>query len=289
MIKYICFRFDIDTHLCMKKGVPNLSEVFSKYDSKCTFFVSMGTAFDRSQLIKERFLSFFHNTNKKEIGILPMSYKLGLTESIIAAFFNPKIGSANSKILKKMVSEGHELGLHGGRNHSLWEKNAKRWERDKTALEIQFGLDFFKQFGLPKPLSFSSPCWKSPQGLENILIEKGFSILTDTYSLNGQPYKDDTEIIQYPVNILSPQPNIGFIENLRALGYSENDLLLEFERQLTQNNSDKIIFDHPFYAGIKELKIITKMLEICIENGYKADSMKNIYKKRFDEDSTYFT
>ena len=280
MVRYICFRFDIDTSACITKGVPNLLKLFKEHDARGTFFVSMGTSFNRSLFLKDRIESVLFKRRRHEQGVFSMLYKLGWRESLKAALFNPAIGSVQGSILKKVIADGHELGLHGGKNHALWEKNTKKWKTAKTTAEIQYGLDNFKRLELPQPVSFASPCWQSPQGLDIILLNKGFSILADTYSAHGQPYKDPSGLIQCPVNLVAKQPSVGFIENLRALGYSSKEILFEFEKQLNSGaDSYKMVFDHPFYAGVKELEIISKMLEICIKKGYRIESLKNISKE----------
>lgn len=288
IVKYICFRFDIDTHTCLTKGVPNLLDIFREYDARCTFFVSMGTAFNRSIFFKEYIKGCLFGV-QRTTGVFSMSSKLGLSDSINTILFNPVIGSAQGQILHKMIVDGHELGLHGGKNHASWEKNAKKWKIPKITAEIQYGLDNFKRLMLPQPVSFASPCWQSPKELNNILLDNGFSILADTYSTQGRPYKNSFGLIQYPVNLLAKQPTVGFIENLRALGYSSNEIISEFEKQLNSDGNYKMVFDHPFYAGVKELDIISKMLEICVKNGYRIESLKNISKKISYEDFTHLS
>lgn len=40
--KRFVFRFDIDTHKCIRDGVPNLLAIFKEYNVPCTFFLNTG-------------------------------------------------------------------------------------------------------------------------------------------------------------------------------------------------------------------------------------------------------
>ncbi len=270
MDKFLCFRFDVDTHVCLRDGVPNLLEMMTRYGVKCTFFVSMGRAFDRRQVVRERFRARKTSTKYN----FSMISKLGRANTVEALLINPKIGASYSKILENAIASGHELGLHGGRNHATWNRHAVGWDTELLEDEIIFGLDNFKGLGLPTPASFASPCWKSPKHLPGILQRNGISMLSDSHS-DDMPFKKDG-LHHYPVNITSPRANIGFIENHRALGRSDAEILADFRRQLDLPGNFKMVFDHPIYAGIQELSIIAAMAEIALEKGFRLETLRNI-------------
>lgn len=275
MTKYICFRFDVDTHICLTKGVENILEVADQYGARCTFFINMGKAFNRSFFIREKLMGSL-TPKKVKIGVFPMHIKLSLNDSLDAIVRNPKVGASHSNILKKIVASGHELGLHGGKNHAVWEHNAKKWGKNRVCREIEFGLNYFHQFNLPKPVSFASPCWQTPEGLAEIIHNKGFSILADQNTPQNNVMKDQFGLIHCPLNIVGKNNDVGFIENFRALNYSSDAILKEFERQLDIEGQYKMVFDHPFYVGTKELPVLSRMMEISIDKGYKIESLQKI-------------
>lgn len=43
-MSYVVFRFDIDSHVCMKQGVPMLLDISKKHDVQFTFFLNAGRA-----------------------------------------------------------------------------------------------------------------------------------------------------------------------------------------------------------------------------------------------------
>ncbi len=276
MEKFICFRFDVDTHVCIKKGVPELITLFKKYDANCTFFVNMGRSFNYYIFFIKKINAFF--SKKPKTSFFSITKKLGFINTFKALLFNPKVGATNKKILHEIIKNGHELGLHGGKNHATWEKNAKNWSENTLANEIEYGLNQFKKLNLPKPTSFASPCWNSPNSLIDNLKSNGFLILADHYSLNSLPCNDVLGVKQFPTNILAKDGNIGFIENFRALGYNSTEILKEFENQLDLEGNFKMVFDHPIYAGIHEIHLLSQMIEMSISKGYKIESLKNISK-----------
>lgn len=289
MNKYICFRFDIDTHICLKEGVPKLLEIFEAQDARCTFFVSMGRAFKRSYFISEK-LTMTKNSRKNSYREnFSMPYKLGFFNSVFSMLLNPRVGSRYKETLNKVLEKGNELGLHGGRNHATWERNALQWTEVRLQNEIEYGLEKFEMQNLPKPISFASPCWKSPERLNEILERLNFKIVANQSSTYNYLQKDKKNISQFPTNIMGENREIGFIENLRALGYSTEDILLKFSSQLDNEEQFKMIFDHPFYAGRHELDTIVAMILISKEKGYIVDSLKNIYQNLNNESTAHIS
>jgi hypothetical protein len=49
---------------------------------------------------------------------------------------------------------------------------------------------------------------------------------------NNNLEKGNKRINQLPTNVIGKNKEIGFIENLRTLGYSKEEIILEFSSQL---------------------------------------------------------
>jgi peptidoglycan/xylan/chitin deacetylase (PgdA/CDA1 family) len=287
--KYICFRFDIDTHICLKEGVPNLLEIFEAQDARCTFFVSMGKAFKRSYFISEKLNKAENSKKDSKRESFSMPYKLGFFNSIFSMLLNPMIGAKYHKTLNKVIKKGNELGLHGGRNHATWERDSYKWTEKQLHNEIEYGLKQFEIKNLPKPISFASPCWKSPEKLDEILEKLNFKIVANQNTTYNYLQKDNKNISQFPTNVIGENREIGFIENLRALDYSTEDILLKFSDQLDNEERFKMVFDHPFYAGRHELEMVAAMIRIAKEKGYIVDSLKNIYQNLNNESTAHLS
>lgn len=277
MDKYLCFRFDVDTHLCMGKGVENILQIAETYDARCTLFVNMGRAFKRSYFIGEKFFSSRDSQPMK--GTFPMQYKLGWAHSFEALVRNPKVGASHGNLLKLASDKGHEIGLHGGKNHAVWEQQVLLWNEKRLRQEIEYGLKFFNDFQLPAPISFASPCWKTPDKLPEVLTQKGFLILADENDPKASFKKDALGLLHYPLSVAAQRQDVGFIENFKALGYSSEAILAEFEKQLDQPGRYKMVFDHPLYAAIHEPSLLSAMMLRATEKGYRLESLKNTLPK----------
>ncbi len=249
----------------------------------------MGKAFKRSYLISEIFNKTSNVKASYQRERFSMYYKLGLFNSIRAILLNPMIGAKYHEILKKVIENGNELGLHGGRNHATWEKNSSKWTEKQLHNEIAYGLDQFELQNLPQPISFASPCWKSPKNLDNILKNLNFKIVANQKLTYNHLEKGNKNINQFPTNVVGKNREIGFIENLRALGYSTEEIILEFSKQLDNEEPFKMVFDHPFYAGIHELQTVAAMIQKAKEKGYIIDSLKNIYQHLNYESITHLS
>ena len=183
-MKKLVFRFDIDTHKCIRDGVPNLLKVSEENKAAFTFFLNAGRAVSLTDSLQE---VFARNQAESEDAVEMMSAreKLGNKDYLIAALCNPKIASYKSQI-KELANSSCEIGLHGGRNHALWHKYAKEWDEEKVEDEIRWGINEVKKV-IPDfcPRGFASPGWESPQCLEPVLERLGFEYYSDFQNRGG--------------------------------------------------------------------------------------------------------
>ena len=133
-MRYCCFRFDADTHACVSKGIPNLVELGENLGARFTFFVNMGRAFDRRITLAKAVGRLFGKRRRNSISA---AGKLGWQAALKAAILNPHAGRSDPAALRAAIRSGHEIGLHGGRNHARWERSAHSWsdERTRSALD----------------------------------------------------------------------------------------------------------------------------------------------------------
>lgn len=127
--KRLAFRFDIDTHKCIRDGVPALLDLARQEEVSYTFFLNCG-----------RSISVLHSlstvvrrpncVNEEEVQMMSAIQKLGKRDYIIAATVNPIISNYRG-VVREIVQSGSELGLHGGRNHARWGGIHKPGERNR--------------------------------------------------------------------------------------------------------------------------------------------------------------
>lgn len=281
--KHICFRFDIDTHVCLSKGLPNLLALAKEEGVSFTFFINMGKGFDRLNSVKNIFGRFSDNRfgDSKETGPaenLSMFGKLGRKESLVAMLLNPLVGSKYVSVLKAAVEGGHELGLHGGRNHSCWEKEALTWSSQRLGAEVAYGVNQMIHLGLPRPTSFASPAWQSPDALQSILQEMQFTVCADWRDADSESFQVKSGVTQVPTNILSPADDVGYIENFRARGADDQAILSHFKAQLAAKNTFAMVYEHPFYAGVHELDVLRGMIRCAKAADFTPATLASILR-----------
>lgn len=207
-MKKLVFRFDIDTHKCMRERGPNLLDISGDMGVKFTFFLNVGRAVSiRDSLCdilksnceeksnariflsqaEKRDLGFLHDSDDDTDNIQMMSAfsKLGFRDYIVAAIINPKNVSFKKNI-KMLINSNCEVGIHGGRNHAVWHNHAYEWDKSRLRKEIEWAIENIKNIvGDYKPIGFASPGWVSPDGLDEVLQEMNFKYSADFRKMGG--------------------------------------------------------------------------------------------------------
>lgn len=246
--------------------MPRLLELGETLGAKFTFFVNMGRAFDRRITLSK----LFRRLAKRRRGhSLSAASKLGLLESIRAAVLNPYAGRAYPSILRAAANAGHEIGLHGGRNHATWERSGHLWSEDDLGRELEVGLRWMAEGGLPRPTSFASPAWNSPPGLGKALRALGFDVIADTYGADEEVNSIDG-LLSMPTNITAEQGNAGYLETAFTRGWSRAEITTDFARQLSSKHELAVVYDHPFFAGIHALEWIGGLIQVALDHGFSV-------------------
>jgi peptidoglycan/xylan/chitin deacetylase (PgdA/CDA1 family) len=277
-MKYFCFRFDVDTHKCLHEGVPQLLNLARDLGVKFTFFVNFGQAVNR--------ISYINAVIKKRQGLagtksLSALTKLGIKDYLFISLFNPFIGNRYPSILKKIVRNGHEIGLHGGKNHETWSRYARTWGVEKIRSELVWGKQQIKRISNKEPFcGFASPSWNGSEKINNILRELNFTYVADTHSNHPIEKVSTKKGLKYiPTNITGEPEGVGYIEYCRAAQMSDAEILSDFQNKLKVRKRLATVYDHPYYVGIQELNLVKSMIQIAKAMGYKIVTMREIAKK----------
>ena len=232
-IKSLIVRFDIDTHKCLKKGVPRLLPVLESLGIKAVFFVTMGRQISLKEIVinsaGKRRVNFSTYEKVRKISILK---KLGILETLRVLLFNPLIGQKNIPLLHEILNAGHELGLHGGMNHALWQRRASFMSYEEIEKHCMPALSIFKkEFG--QPFGFASPGFVTSEVIVEWLVHNKFKYHVDSYGREATPVLNKS-IAVFPVNVLGEE-TVPFIEYHDACGAGdESRLALPRERRPQQ-------------------------------------------------------
>lgn len=267
-MKTLTFRFDIDTHKCIRDGVPKLLTISEKYDVPFTFFLNLGKAIS----FKE---SLYDIANKKHLDdkdtMLTMSamQKLGIIDYFYAAIVNPSLKNYFGQI-ERLANSSSELGIHGGKNHALWHKYALNWNENKLESEINFAISAIKSIKPDYQLKgFASPGWTSPKCLPKVLERMGFVYYSDLRCKEREEIINCSNVLpNIGVNMLGEPGGVAYFEDRRLHEVSEEDILNEIV-YFCKNNEHVVLYDHPYYSGIHELSTIERIINYCLSNGIK--------------------
>jgi peptidoglycan/xylan/chitin deacetylase (PgdA/CDA1 family) len=271
-MKTCCFRFDVDTHACMMRGMPALLGLARSLDVRFTFFVNMGRGFNRRITLAKAFRRL---VRREKPGHVTAAAKLGLRDSLIAAALNPNAGPFAPETLRAAAAAGHEIGVHGGRNHAQWERDAHTWPESRVRSEILASLDAMRKYSILETTSFASPAWNSPACLKEILPSLGFHILADTYDASAREIvRAEKNLALVPTNVTPGAGRAGYLETLRLQGLDENGVVAHFKNQLREKGRFAVVYDHPFYAGIHGLPILRAMITAALDAGFKISTLR---------------
>jgi peptidoglycan/xylan/chitin deacetylase (PgdA/CDA1 family) len=255
-MKTISFRFDVDSHWGMVKGVPNLLSIADEFNVSFTFFINMGRAISWKGKV---FSIFKKKHNYPKLSILSKLGCQGLAEAVL---FNPKVGSSNITLINHMIEQGHEVGLHGGKNHGTWLHQSHSWNKKRFTSEIKWAYNKLNSTKINKVSGFASPGWKGSNSAYEVLEKLDFSYIADSHGIGDQRIRQipGLNLIQVPTNILGEPGGVGYLEACRAKGMENQEILDDLEKQV-MNKQISISYDHPVFAGIHETSLIKQIIK----------------------------
>ena len=273
--KEFSFRFDVDTPRCIKYSLL-LDDLLSNHDIKATFFINFGKAAS----LKEYLSKLLTIGGKQKTNKLSNLKKLGLADFIFTAAFNPYVGCNNFDIVKKLAESGHEIGLHGGSNHALWQTKAHSWSQNELKKEIQWGMKNYSSCLGFAPQGFASPGWNHPDLLDDLLMQLGFDYSADIHAnspININKVTADSNLRAVPTNLTGEPGGIGYLEYQLARGYTNDKILDKFEGEV-QNYTTVILYDHPALLG-QNLDILEQMIFILQKLDFQFYTMEELVKR----------
>lgn len=266
--RYFTLRFDVDTDVCLRKGVPNLLSLAKDTGASFTFFVSPGRAIDRSILLQRLCRRRSNAKTSQQKDRLRSRQKLATSDILRLLLHNPALLPAHSHIVRDALARNHEIGLHGGTNHGTWQSNAHNWPRERLASEVDHGMKILKAVTGATPRSFASPGWNSPPHLPTLLAARGFEVLADEHGEGGAFRRiDDSDLLAVPTQLAGEPGGVGYLEWHRARGTPTADVLDRLRRELDSDEPLVCLYDHPFYAGVHELDLTERILAAAYASG----------------------
>ncbi len=264
--KLFSFRWDIDHRACMTDGIPNILAVCQEFDVKNTFFVNMG----RSTNLREWIGKGFSGSRKKlgDTEAINLIQKIGWSRFALETLLSRPVGRSFVEPLKSLLSDGHELGLHGGSDHVVWSRRFAELPEAYFADDVATTLDeFTRHFG--RPAGFTSPGFKSDHRIMRLVEDLGFDYHGN--AIGGMPRRTSGEGESFthwtvPVTICGPR-TIPFLEWHAARRTPQDAVLADFQEQLLQNNI-AVLYGHPCHEGL-DRELLRNVFELVLRNGFR--------------------
>ena len=210
----LAIRVDVDTHVGMREGVPRLLDLFRRRSLRASFFVSFGP--DHSgralrRLWRPSFLLKMLRTNPFRLyGIRTL-----LSGTLLPS---PPIGEGAPELLRAIVAEGHELGIHGY-DHVRWQDCLERMGEKGIETELKESASAYNRLLGSRPASSAAPGWRcTPLSLK---VQEKFDFLYASDVRGSCPFLPVHEgqafkTLQIPTTLATMDELIGRQDNING-------------------------------------------------------------------------
>ena len=189
-------KIDVDTYRGMKRGVPRLLSILTRFGVNGTFFLSMGP--DSSgraifRLLKNPlFLKKMLRTNAARL----YGFRTALYGTLLPS---PMIGLSFPELIAEILSEGHEVEFHA------WDH--RRWQDELPACSCEWiqdwfekGISAYRKVVKREPSAFGAPAWLIDDRVLEIAGGYGFQYLSCTRA--SEPFiHDPSGLMEIPSDL----------------------------------------------------------------------------------------
>ena len=178
MLKQIGLRIDVDFGIGLARGVPYLLDAFKRLDMRATFYVTMGP--DGFRQHTRRLGSASYRKRIRRMNPLGMVKAFGpwyLARQALG--WSGTVGMSRPDVLRRVIDEGHELGVHGF-DHYWWAENVFTADRRQLKHDMECGLEALKRATGYDASAWASPNWRCTAESLSLVDEYGFRYGADT-------------------------------------------------------------------------------------------------------------
>lgn len=149
-------RIDVDTYDGLRVGVPRILELLRQLDVRATFFVTFGP--ERAGLALSRAWDpAFVWKMMRTRALRTYGWRTVLSGALLPARL---VGESFGPLLRDVMTEGHELGLHGY-DHFGWQHRVPRMGRADVETAFRNGIDAFTRAVGQAPWATAAPGWRT--------------------------------------------------------------------------------------------------------------------------------
>jgi peptidoglycan/xylan/chitin deacetylase (PgdA/CDA1 family) len=182
----------------------------------------------------------------------------------------PEIAKKNQELLRRIVDEGHELGIHGY-DHVYWHDHIKGFDRKRTEKEIDTLLKVYRELTGVDTRSFAAPGWMINPYVLRCFQEKGLAYSSDTRGaapfypeMAGEKFK----ILQIPTTLPTLDEVVGIA------GTDVPTLTEYYLKSLTDGLN--ILTIHTEIEGKRWMGFLEGFIEGTLERGFTCKRLIDI-------------
>jgi len=254
MGKVFSLRIDLESDKGIKEGVPKILALLEKYNIKASFYISIGGESNLFELLRYR---------KK----LPGKRKISVFSKgeILRMVFLPRdFVTKNQKILKRILYEGHELGIHGWK-HREWTRGLEKLNvRKIVGRAIR---KYIKLFG-GKPQSFCAPAFRTNEEVAKVLSSEGIKVISD---FRGETPKRVGGLVNVPITLLG-KGNTPIIEYYVGEGYSDEEIFEKIVSDIKKKNYASM-YVHGLFECREKIELLERLFRWLEKNKVKSKKL----------------
>jgi hypothetical protein len=127
-----------------------------------------------------------------------------------------------------------------------------------------------------EPYGFASPGAVSPDRLPDTLESLGYTYVSDRLAQGEVGLSREGGLISVPVSILGDPGAVGYLEWAHARGFEDLELRADFTRRLAVGGDAVVAYDHPGWAGVRDLTRVRTLVELARDGGFEVTTIRKM-------------
>lgn len=232
----------VDGYYGLVQGIPNLLNLFDKYNIKATFYINMGfESFIFDYIKYKRRNKNIDNNTKNTVS------RYSKIQLLSMVLLHRGLGHSHPKLLREIKKRGHEVEIHCW-NHLEWSSNFEKFNYKK---QIEKCVESYEEIFGYKPKKFVAPTWKINNNIIKQLKEQGIGTIQilDKDKLKFKNEKINLDILTYSKTV----------DELLGEGNSREQILEIYKKELNRKNAN--VYFHADYEGRNGIKLLEEILK----------------------------
>lgn len=173
--KIVALKIDVDTERGTRIGVPNLQRLLDERGIGATFLFSMGPD-NTGRAIRRAFRpGFFQKVSRTSI--LKVYGVRTLLNGLL--YPGPHISQKHAALMRRVASDGHEVGVHCY-DHVAWQDKLANWPEARVRQEVNKAVDCFISVFGHRPFTMGSAGWQANKASLSAYEEHSLLYASDT-------------------------------------------------------------------------------------------------------------